>query len=253
MIVAIRLPLPRLAVFAIGPIALAALLALVDTAIVKPGEARLIGKPWVLALALILAGQGSARAIRQWLVEAFQMPSGSMVPTLLVGDHVFVKKGRSSVARGDVIAFEFPVDRSTNYMKRVVAVGGDVIEVRDGVPSINGIPLAHEPIAQPCSFRDESASFAGAEPEPCTLVRETNAGRSYTIVFEPEHRAMDQPRTVIPDGHVFVMGDNRDNSYDSRKWGTVPVDHIKGTATVTWWSKAPGGPVRWSRVGRGID
>jgi len=253
MIVAIRLPLPRLAVFVIGPILLAVLLALLDTAIARPGEVRLIGKPWVLALAFILAGQGSARAIRQWLVEAFQMPSGSMVPTLLVGDHIFVKKGRSSVARGDVIVFEFPADRSTDYLKRVVAVGGDVIEVRDGVPSINGVPLAHEPIAQPCSFRDESAPSAEAEPEPCTLLRETNAGRSYTIMRTTDHPAADFPRMVIREGEVFVLGDNRDNSYDSRRWGTVPVDHIKGTATVTWWSKVPNGAIRWSRVGLRVE
>ena len=176
-----------------------------------------------------------------------------MIPTLLVGDHIFVKKGRASVARGDVIVFEFPLDRHTDYVKRVVAIGGDTIEVRAGVPLINGVPLDHQPIAEPCVYRDDSAPPEDSDPQPCTLVRETNAGRSYTIMLEPAHRAQDFPRTTIPSGEVFVMGNNRDNSYDSRKWGTVPVDHIKGIATVTWWSKVPNGPMRWSRVGHGIE
>jgi signal peptidase I len=71
-------------------------------------------------------------------------------------------------------------------------------------------------------------------------------------MLEPDHPAMDHPRTVIPPDSVFVLGDNRDNSYDSRRWGTVPVDAIKGKATVLWWSSGKTG-IRWSRIGRGIE
>jgi signal peptidase I len=248
IIVAIRVPFPRLAVFAIGPILLAVLLSVVDTAIARPGQARPFAKPWILAIAFIVAGQGSALAMREWLIEAFSIPSGAMVPTLLVGDHIYVRKGRGGITRGDVIVFKFPADHTTDYIKRVVAVGGDTIQVQEGVPAVNGIPLDHQAIAQPCTHEPDPG-----QPEPCTLVRETNAGRSYTIMFGSSGRAPDFSSIVVPDGEVFVMGDNRDNSYDSRRWGTVKVELIKGKATMTWWSRDEKTGVRWSRVGRGVE
>jgi signal peptidase I len=253
MIAAIRTSQPKLCVVAMGAALASTLAALVDTAVAKAGEARSLGRAWMIAVALFLGGRGSALAVRVWIAEAFQIPSGAMIPTLLVGDHIFVKKGRAGIARGDVIVFEFPRDRSTDYVKRVVAIGGDTIEVRGGVPSINGVPLDHQPTGEPCVYRDDSGPPEDRDPQQCTRVRETNAGRAYTIMLSPGRSAEDFPRTTIPAGDVFVMGDNRDNSYDSRKWGTVPADAIKGVATLTWWSKAPNGPVRWSRVGHGVE
>ena len=123
---AIRAPLPRLSVIALAAMLTVWLAALVATAITKPGGAP-VKRALLMAVLLIVAGRGSAFAIKEWLVEAYQIPAGSMMPTLLVGDHIFVKKGRGDTARGDVIVFEFPVDRSTDYVKRVVAVGGDTI------------------------------------------------------------------------------------------------------------------------------
>ena len=241
-------PVPKLVPIAIAAMIAVLIVSLIATAIAKPGPTP-VKRAVLSAILLIVGARLGNAAVKQWVVEAFQIPSGAMIPTLLVGDHIFVRKSGSSVARGDVIVFEFPQDRSTDYVKRAVAIGGDTIEVRDGVPLINGAPLDHQPIDQPCRTGDGSADDAGE----CKLVRETNAGRTYTIILEPDHPAQDHPRTTIPPGHVFVMGDNRDNSYDSRKWGFVPADHIKGTATVTWWSKAPNGAMRWSRVGHGIE
>jgi signal peptidase I len=247
----IRIPLPRL-----SPIALLLLIplwlaALVATIRAKPGPTPVkFGAAW--AVLLIALGLGVNAAVRHWLVEAFQMPSGSMIPTLLVGDHFFIRKGHAA-ARGDVIAFKFPMDTSTDYIKRVVAVGGDTIEVRDGVPFVNGVALEHEPIDAPCSF---SEIGIGGEPETvtCKYVRETNAGRSYTILFQSDRPAADFPRTMIPPGQLFMLGDNRDNSYDSRRWGTVDVDLVKGKATVTWWSRGAGrSDIRWSRIGHGVE
>jgi signal peptidase I len=250
-LIAARVPQPRLCVGAFAGAYLACLLAVIHTALTKPGDGFTGGRAWLVALALILGAKGAGLVIKYTLVEAFRVPSGSNVPTLLVGDHIFVKKGHGTVARGDVIVFRYPLDPSTDYIKRVVAIGGDTIEVKNGVPSINGTPLAQTAIDAPCSFRDESAPGDGAQD--CTLARETNAGRAYTVMLTSGYHAQDFDRIVVPSGEVFVMGDNRDNSMDSRKWGPLPEGLIKGTATVIWWSAEPNGAVRWSRVGHGIE
>jgi signal peptidase I len=251
MIVAIRIPWPRLALAAIGGAVLIGLLPLVDTVLARPGGARLFAKPWLVAIMFIALGLSWSFAVRRALVEAFQIPSAALMPTLLVGDHILVRKGSRGVARGDVIVFEFPLDTNTDYIKRVVAVGGDTVEVRGGVPTINGVPLVHDPIDAPCDFQDPSDPSPG--PERCTLVRETNAGRSYPIMLTPDHPAADAPPIILGADELFVMGDNRDNSYDSRRWGAVRVRRVKGTATMIWWSKEPHGPARWSRIGRAVE
>jgi signal peptidase I len=247
MIVAASVPLPRLCVVSIGLMLAALLASLVATAIAKPAPAR-VKNALLIAVLLIVAGRAGNFVVKELVVEAFQIPSGAMMPALLVGDRIMVRKGRGGIARGDVIVFKYPADQRTDYVKRVVAMGGDTIGVRGGVPSINGIPLDHEEIAQPCSDDTEPA-----DPHPCALVRETNAGRSYTIMFTPGAHAPDFSSIVVPEGEVFVMGDNRDNSFDSRQWGTVNVDLVEGTATLTWWSSDPAGGTRWSRIGRRVD
>jgi len=251
-IIGARVPVPRLCIAGIAGMTLAALVAVIHTAVTKPGIGFVGGRAWLVALALVLGAKGAGLVVRFAVVEAFQMPSGSMIPTLLVGDHMFVRKGHSGVARGAPIVFKFPADRSTDYIKRIVAVGGDTVEVREGGVLINGEPLAQTPIEGECPVVDRRGEGGGDEPIACKLVRETNGGRSYTIMFEEGRAAQDHPRTVVPPDAVFVLGDNRDNSYDSRKWGTVPVDDIKGVATVIWWSN-DNGDVRWSRIGHGVE
>jgi signal peptidase I len=252
LIMGATIPVPRLCMAGIGGIMLAVVVAVIHTALTKPGNGILAGRAWLVALALVLGAKGVGLVVRFALVEAFQMPSGSMVPTLLVGDQIFVRKGHSGVTRGAPIVFKFPADRSTDYIKRIVAVGGETVEVRGGVVLINGEPLAQTPIEGECPVVDRRSEGSGDEAIDCKLVRETNGGRSYTIMFEEGRPAADFPRTTVPPDAVFVLGDNRDNSYDSRRWGTVPVDDIKGVATVVWWSKDNGG-IRWSRIGHGIE
>jgi signal peptidase I len=253
MIISIRAPVPKLAPVAIVGLYAILLFSLAATAVAKRGDARRGLGPWLLAIALIGAGKGTGILSRWQLVEAFQMPSGSMIPTLLVGDHMFVKKGRSGITRGDVLVFKYPLDQTTDYIKRVVAIGGDTVEVNHGVVSINGTPLDQQPIEGACKtdFGDPSDGDDGE----CKLMRETNGGRIYTILLYPGHPATDYPPTKVPPGELFMIGDNRDNSYDSRRWGTVREDLVKGQATVIWWSRGPGSPlnVRWSRVGHGIE
>jgi len=241
MIVGVRLPSAKLFMIALAGLIGGAVLAVIDTALARPANGLTGGRAWMVAIAIVLIAKGGALAIRHTLVEAFKIPSGAMIPTLRIGDHIFVKKGNADVGRGDVVVFEFPLDRSTDYVKRVVAVGGDTVEVRNDIVSINGTELPQAEIKNepnPCP--------AETGEEGCNFARETSGDRTYTIMFAGR-LAPDAPRLVVPEGHVFVLGDNRDNSYDSRKWGFVPVDHIKGKATLIWWSK------QLSRVGGRID
>lgn len=190
-----------------------------------------------LVVALLLA-----LAIRTFVVQAFKIPSGSMLPTLQIGDHILVNKflygprleipltqvslGRLPGLRkprpGDVIVFIYPKDRSKDFIKRVVAVEGQTIEVKNRHVFIDG-KAWDDPHA---TWVAQHGFVPGAE------------GNNYG------------PYTVPPD-HVFVMGDNRDQSYDSRFWGPVPIADIKGEALVIYWSwDGPDRWVRWERLGR---
>jgi signal peptidase I len=204
-----------------------------------------------------------ALLLRAFVVEAFQIPSGSMIPTLEVGDHIFVSKfsyGLSipftdtkvfqygSPKRGDVIVFKFPQDTSTDYIKRVVGLPGDTVEVRQGQLYVNGVEIHRERVPVPCHYSE--VSTAGVpDDHDCEHWIETLGERVHDTILEPSHPAIDHPRTVVPPGEVFVMGDNRDNSYDSRRWGTVKMNLIKGRALIIWWSrgtsKSSWDPVAW--------
>lgn len=180
-----------------------------------------------IILALILA-----LFIRTFVIQAFKIPSPSMVPTLLVGDHILVNKflfgfrvpftddkimAIRDPERGDVIVFRYPRDRRLDFIKRCIAVGGETVEVRDKQVFING-----EPIDVPQAiFLDEGSFLTGRD------------------TFGP---------VTVPEGKVFVMGDNRDNSNDSRFWGFVDLADVKGKAIVIYWSwdKAR----KWPRLGR---
>lgn len=173
--------------------------------------------------------------IRALLIQAFKIPSGSMIPTLLVGDHILVNKLFYGIRvpftkarwpritepeRGDVIVFVYPEDRSKDFIKRVVAVGGDTIEIRDKTVFINGEPT-HNPKVQ----------FASNVTLPGDISPRDN-----------------MPPVKVPEGHLFVMGDNRDYSHDSRWWRFVPVEDVKGEAFLIYYSAEHFPGVRWGRV-----
>jgi signal peptidase I len=188
----------------------------------------------------------AAGVIRPFLVEAFSIPSKAMYPTLLVGDHIFVDKLHRAPHRGDVVVFRYPPDPSVDYVKRVVALPGDRVAISDGRLSVNEVELPLEKYQEDCP-KGSDGFTAYEEAIPCVLSKETLDGRKYTIgtqavlgKFGPQ---------VIPPGHVFVLGDNRDNSSDSRVWGPVPLENVKGLVLFIWWSRGPAG-VRWDRVGR---
>ena len=207
-----------------------------------------------LGVALLLA-----LVIRTFVVQAFKIPSGSMLPTLEIGDHILVNKfvygprlevpltswslghlpGIHTPRPGDVVVFVFPRERDKDFIKRVIAVAGQTIEVRQKQVYIDGKP-----------WDDSHARFlyggrvATASPDPHARPCGQLVGGERGDNCAP---------FKVPDGMVFVMGDNRDQSFDSRFWGPVPVDDIKGLALVIYWSWGGDHWVRWDRLGHVVD
>lgn len=204
---------------------------------------------WALFLVLV---------IRSSIVEAFKIPSGSMIPTLMVGDHIFVNKfayglkvpfwdwfadqplflvKRAAPQRGDVVVFKFPKDESVHYIKRVVGVPGDQIEVRDKVLYINGKALDRKEALRP----EVIASLEGHEYdlEALQLFDEINPTTKLphlTMIDRNNPHFAEFGPVTVPAEHLFVMGDNRDYSSDSRVWGFVPFKNIRGKALFIWFS-----------------
>ena len=178
--------------------------------------------------------------IRAFVVQAFKIPSGSMEPTLLIGDHLLVNKFIYGIKvpfvdrkllvykepkRGDIVVFIFPKDKKKDFIKRVVGGPGDTVEIRQKKIYING---AH--------WDDPYGVYRDAEVTG--MVPRDNFGP-----------------VVVPPEHVLVMGDNRDRSYDGRFWGFVPFDQIKGKALILYWSwdklsRNISGKIRFKRIGQ---
>ncbi|KVL26568.1 signal peptidase I [Burkholderia sp. MSMB1835] len=195
--------------------------------------------------------------VRSFVVEPFKIPSGSMVPTLLVGDFILVNKFEyglrlpvtntkitqgSPLSRGDVVVFRYPKDESVDYIKRVIGLPGDTVAYQDKQLTINGQPVPETPL--PDFFDDERQNYAKQFEE--TIGNKKNAILNNPAVPPFVMGAYDYPyrdnctynsRGVIckvPPGHYFMMGDNRDNSADSRYWGFVPDRNIVGRAFFIW-------------------
>lgn len=193
--------------------------------------------------------------VRSFLYEPFRIPSGSMEPTLYAGDFILTSKyaygvrlpvlrtkiiETGKVERGDVIVFRYPPNESLNYIKRVVAVPGDKMRVDAGRVWINDQE-------QPVEFVEKLGDF--------DVFRETLGSRSHTIQLSTNEaqRVRLRGEVVIPEGQYFVMGDNRDNSQDSRYWGFVPDENVVGKALVIWMnSDCIMGRGQCGRIGDGI-
>jgi signal peptidase I len=202
--------------------------------------------------------------LRAFVVEAFKIPSGSMIPTLQVGDHIFVNKFIYGIRvpftdikfgmeyrkprRGEVIVFIYPKEPDKDFIKRIVAIEGDTVEVRDNQIYINNEPVPRKHIDEECTYEDYEEASGRWEERRCEGWQETLDGNTYTTVYDKNGQIKSFAPTKVPPNSVFVMGDNRDNSHDSRFWGTVPFDLIKGKAMIIWWSS--GEPEGWVRVAR---
>jgi len=190
-----------------------------------------------IAIAILLA-----LVIRTLVVQAFTIPSGSMMDTLLVGDYILVNKflygpelpftdwhmpALRSPQRGDIIVFKYPQDEKRDFIKRIVGSPGDQVQVRGQQVFVNGRPVQEPYVKRTDSSPAPAPSYCG-----------------YAYACEP---------TAVPADSYFVMGDNRDNSQDSRYWGFVKRDKIKGKAFLIYWSwDSDRHWLRWWRLGRYI-
>ena len=200
--------------------------------------------------------------LRSFIVEPFRIPSGSMMPTLLVGDFILVNKFSYGVRwpvlnskfldtgepeRGDVAVFRYPRRPELDYIKRIVGLPGDEIIYEDKLLTVNGKPVELSPIA-----RYQTPS--GEVSRDAIVFTEKVGDDDYTIMLTASQSDGREGRWVVPDGQYFVMGDNRDNSNDGRYWGYVPEDHLVGRAFMIWMNWDWGGEgILWSRIGSFIE
>lgn len=237
-----------------------------------PDDRSPLRRAWDQVGTLVLA-VAIALAIRTFVIEPFRIPSGSMLPTLLIGDHLFVNKflygpripftdwrlpGLRQPERGDVVVFEvarrdgrgdfiapadeYPTGRRDDFVKRIVGLPGDRISVRNGRVTVNGVPA--EQISTGAKHLDEHGNHLDVYEE---MLEEC----AHAVLDDP---SLDGPEGnfTVPEGRYFMMGDNRDYSNDSRKWGTVRFEEMKGPAVVLYWSWSVNGnalqffnPVNW--------
>jgi signal peptidase I len=175
--------------------------------------------------------------IRTFIVQAFKIPSGSMIPTLQIGDHILVNKFIFGVKipfvnktiipyknpkTGDIIVFQYPVEPDKDFIKRVIGCPGDVVQVKNKKVFVNNVPLNHDP---------------GMFTDPHVISGQIHSRDNFGPI-------------TVPADSYFVMGDNRDNSYDSRFWGFVDDTKIRGKALIIYWSwDSEDFGVRWRRIG----
>jgi signal peptidase I len=290
---------------------------LVDELVKQPAKSTTRGYIESVLTAVLIA-----LALRAFVIEAFKIPSSSMYPTLEINDHIFVSKFiygiripwtntklfEGSPDHGEVIVFIQPCTPEKDYIKRVIALSGQTVEVRCDVVYVDGKPIPNELVSADCKYEDDTTEFGmavdGWTERSCSRYRETAGGIAYDTFHDPGRPTRDAthntdphsmppdgdfpsdanttPRCtpepgkppvqetlgrivtskaknakqcdlhmhyVVPEGHVFVMGDNRSNSQDSRRWGSVPIENIKGKALFTWLSYRDWNHIRWSRIG----
>ena len=200
---------------------------------------------------------------RSFLFEPFKIPSGSMIPTLLVGDFIVVNKFSYGIRlpvlnkkiidigepeRGDVVVFRYPKDTSVNFIKRAIGLPGDTIAYRDKQLFING-----EKVEETAAGRFGSSDVKCTTPAvDASLFWEQLGNANHNILLH-DRSGSRNGQWVVPEGHYFMMGDNRDRSNDSREWGFVPEENILGRAVGIWLNfDFEKGCADLSRVGNGI-
>lgn len=216
-------------------------------------EKKPLWREWLESLIVIAL---LAIVIRSFVVAPFKIPSSSMVPTLEVGDYLFVLRYpygfripltdiqllSKPAKRGDVAVFVYPEDESKDYIKRIIGLPGDTIVYKDNNLYINGKEMPLKAEGQRAYFLgDNSVDVSGLYEEQ---------------LFDVNHQVLRKDFSLrdgqwkVPPGHYFVLGDNRNNSRDSRFWGFVPQSYLVGRAAIIWWSwDHAKGEIRWDRLG----
>lgn len=200
--------------------------------------------------------------LRSFIFEPFKIPSASMMPTLLIGDFILVNKydygirlpvlhtkilDNKTPKRGDIVVFRYPEDPSIPFIKRVIGLPGDRLAYHDKTLYINGIKVKQELDGR------YNAHGAGMMMDGVSLrIEELDKNVDHEILIDPR-RFSQELETTVPEGHYFVLGDNRDNSKDSRFWGFVPDENLVGRAFLIWmnWDSKNGG-IDFSRIGTTI-
>jgi len=204
----------------------------VTNIVIPPNKSKLRENIEAIIIAIILA-----LFIRTFIIQAFKIPSGSMIPTLQIGDHILVNKFIYGVKipffnktiipyknpkTGDIIVFQYPVEPDKDFIKRVIGVPGDLVQVKNKKVFVNNAPLDHD---------------RGMYTDMHLISGQINPRDNFGPI-------------TVPAGSYFVMGDNRDNSYDSRFWGFVNETQIRGKALIIYWSwNSEDFGVRWRRIG----
>lgn len=212
-------------------------------------------KASVVLIAGIILNLSLAMFIRTNYVASYGIPTTAMMPTIMVGDFVLVDKAWAGYYKpqpGDVIVFKYPEDERIEYIKRCVAIGGQTIEIRNGEVLVDGNPEGEKEF-----IREEYDRNFRARVKLNNIIMRN--GKTYEIqhLINPKMNRIDYGPVTVPEGNYFVLGDNRDNSLDSRSWGFVPQKNIVGKAGIVWrsWDKdVPiynlGKKIRWDRSGK---
>ena len=183
----------------------------------------------VVSIPLCLASLMLPFVIRAYIVQAYRIPADSMKPALMKGDYILVdktRKTRNNIKRGDIIVFPFPDDPRRDFVKRAIGFPGEVVEIKDKIVFINQKAL-----------------------------EEDYANHSDNVILAADKDPRDNLGPIrVPAHSLFVLGDNRDASYDSRYWGFVDLSTVKGKATIIYWSRdKSSGQTRWERIGQRIE
>jgi len=215
-----------------------------------------IGLLWAILLAL---------TIRHFLFQAYKIPSGSMIPTLLVGDQLIASKISYGIRlplfneklakfgvpeRGEIIVFRYPEDPSKDFIKRAIGLPGDRVRIDAGMIYINDKPVERTRLGE-FRYKDPKGGTTTA-----MAYRETLGDYTYRVLYSRHniHTAYNMPEITLGPEEIFAMGDNRDRSNDSRAWGPVDLDLLEGKPLVIHfsWNSLDNG-VRWDRIGTGIN
>ncbi len=218
-------------------------------------EDRLLGQGRLLLFILVMLALHAfpyGAIISSHVVKAYSIPSGSMAPTLQIGDRILVDQSRAArraVQRGAVIVFKYPGHAERNYIKRVIGMEGDKVQIIDGSLYINDRLVETTPVASAAETEQRTPAY-----DKVMLYEERLDQAAHRIQLRYDRVRKNEGPWMVPAGAFFVLGDNRDNSQDSRFFGFVPRENVEGTALKIYWSWDAGAArVLWNRIGRKIN